>query len=335
MRTSGPRISLAVIALVLVALVGDGLGLATEAAAAHPWHRVHSYDLATDIGRAELSWTSEPRLPLPHPRPRDANGVPMYRVDGQLYYRPGALAISGMKRLDAYHDKRDGRQLKQALKQARKLRQLAIEQRGAWWLTFDYDYLPAGMRAPWVNAMTQGLVLSFFMRLYAVTGKEVHLDAAQLVFRSFLRPQREGKLWVTHVDPKGYLWLEHYPRSKPSHVLNAHLHALFGIYEYWAVTKAPKARRLIKAAITTMRHYIPRFRRAGGYSLYDLVNRTRIRKYHQIHVWQLRLLARISGDTWFWSLADRFVEDYKPRGYVPGRPARRVHPPWPAMSRAD
>ena len=43
------------------------------------------------------------------------------------------------------------------------------------------------------------------------------------------------KPWVAHVDPRRYLWLEHYPRRKPDHVLNAHLHAIFGIYEYWQV----------------------------------------------------------------------------------------------------
>ena len=33
--------------------------------------------------------------------------------------------------------------------------------RNAWFLPFTYDYLAAGQVAPWYNAMTQGLVLSF------------------------------------------------------------------------------------------------------------------------------------------------------------------------------
>ena len=45
--------------------------------------------------------------------PRDAEGVPMYRVGDELYYRPGALAINGMKRIDAYLDTGDTAQLEQ------------------------------------------------------------------------------------------------------------------------------------------------------------------------------------------------------------------------------
>ncbi len=320
MRKAGLRLPILAVALAMLVVAAGGVAPAASASAAD--YRVRHYDLAK-VSRGQLPWTAEPRLKLPAHKPRDAQGVPMYLVDGRRYYRPGALAISGMKRIDTWIETGNKRQLKQALLQASKLRSLAVDQRDAWWLPFRYDYPPAGMRAPWVNAMTQGLAISFFVRLYRVTDDVIHLKAARRVFRSFLRPQRQGRLWVSHVDARGYLWLEHYPGPGPDMVLNAHMHALFGIYEYWQVTEDPKARRVLEGAITTMRDNATRFRRPGGYSLYDLVARTRHAKYHKIHIWQLRLLASISSDPWFWRLADKFARDARPTGYVPGRPAKR------------
>jgi hypothetical protein len=204
---------------------------------------------------------------------------------------------------------------------------MALHRRDSWWLPFWFDYPPEAQYGPWFNAMSQGLALSFFVRLWQETGGQVHMDAARQVFRSFNRiPGRYRDTWVSYVDDRRYLWLEHYPMPRPDHVLNAHLHAIFGIYEYWQATRSTTARRILEGAITTMRDNASRYRRRGTLSLYGLRHRETIRKYHQIHIWQLKLLGRISGDRYFWRLAKRLGADVKPRGYVPGRPATRRRP---------
>lgn len=314
LATSGRLLPVALLLLLVASLLVPSLP--TRAATGF---RHQAYDLA-ELQHDELPWTSErpPRLPaLP---PRDANGVPMIRwTDGRLYYRPGEVAINGMKRIEAYLDTGNQAQLDQVLVQTRHLRRMALDRRDAWWLPFWFDYPGAGQRAPWFNAMTQGLVLSFFVRLYDVTGHAVHLDAARLVFRSFRRLDRHGP-WVSYVDRDRYLWLEHYPMPRPWHVLNAHLWTAFGLYEFWQVTRSPAARELLEGAITTMRAHAWRYRRPGRVSRYDLSTGSAYVKYHEIHVWELRLLSRISGDRYFWRLADRFREDVRPAGYVAGRP---------------
>ena len=240
---------------------------------------------------------------------------------------PGRLATSGMKRVDAYEDTGNELQLGQAVKQARRLRLIALGGRNAWWIPWPFDYSPFDQRAPWFDAMAQGLTLSFFVRRHRATGDAMHLDAARNVFRAYLRFRRPDRRWVSYVDAQGYLWLEHYPRARPDHVLNGHMHAIFGIYEFWQATGSEAARRLLIGAITTMRANVHRYRRPGGISTYDLGIRSVLTKYHYHHVYQLRLLARISGDRYFWRLARKFVSDRRPRGYVAGAPAR-VPPPW-------
>ncbi|CAN5644520.1 hypothetical protein BH23CHL8_BH23CHL8_07470 [soil metagenome] len=310
---------LAIIVSVLV-LVAGTLPLAATAATSEPY-RIRRFDLAGDLRRNELPWTNEERLGFPARKPRDEDGVRLSLCDdGRKYYGPGSLAINALKRLDAYVEEGDARQLEMAEKHAAVLRRIAFRRGSAWFLPYRCDYLAAGQHAPWFNAMAQGLAVSLFVRLHQVTGEERHLDAAWKVFRSFRRFDRSRRTWVSHVDGQRYLWLEHYPLARPDHVLNAHLHATFGLYELWRETRSPRVRRVLEGAITTMRDHAWRYRRPGRVSLYGLRHREAIHKYHGIHVWQLRLLARISGDDWFWRLAARLVRDASPARYVPGRP---------------
>jgi hypothetical protein len=201
---------------------------------------------------------------------------------------------------------------------------MVIEKDDAWWLPFWFDYPPAGLTAPWFNAMSQGLALSFFVRLHRVTGDEVHLEAAEHLFSSYRRLGRRkggaGRPWVAYVADGGYLWLEHYPNDRPDHVLNAHLHSLNGLYEYWQHTRSAEARRLLEGALTTMRDRAGRFRRDGRVSIYGLRSRTNHYKYHQVHIWQLRLLGRMTGDPYFSELADAMASDRTPKRRVPGKP---------------
>jgi hypothetical protein len=307
--------------LLVVLLATAAAPPALAASASRSDYRARPITLV-DVCPEGLPWTGYAPVRLPGPKPRDSEGVPMYRVGGQLYYRPGALAINGMKRVDAYLDTGSRRQLEQALKQATRLRKMALKRRHAWWLPFWYPYPPASQKPPWFNAMTQGLVLSFFVRLYHVTGHPTHLRAADGVFRSFLRMGQDRDPWVAYVDGGRNLWLEHYPLKRPDHILNAHLHAIFGIYEYWQATRNPKARRLLEGAITTVRRNIYRYRYKGGISLYGLRSRAQNLKYHEIHVWQLTLLGLLTSDRDIARAAARFRADRRPWGQVNGRPQR-------------
>ena len=275
-----------------------------------PWQR-----------RSNSGWY---RLRIPPKQPIDAHGIPMVRDGGVLSYPVGELSINGMRRLTRWRVRCEKRQLDQALAQAKKLRRLAIRQGDTWWLPHGFDYAPLRLKAPWYDAMVQGLALSFFVRLYDATGSKVHLQAADHVFRSFLVLGPGPRRWVGRVDRAGYLWLEHAPQSSLTRVLNAHMHTLFGLYEYWLTTGSPRARRLLEGAITTMEDHLRRYRRPGGTSLYSLSSGATKTNYHHIHVWQIRLLVAITGEPFFTRMGDRFARD------VPGRTSRRGAPGYPA-----
>jgi len=325
-RSSSP------LSLALAVVITSGLSVSVPTHASDddepPPFKVTTFELV-DLAFDELPWTNEvPRAPEPDP-PTDERGVPLFRwrLDGELYYRPGGLAINGMKRIDAYRDTGERAQLEQALVQARALRRISIKQDDAWWLPFWFDYPPEGLKAPWFNAMAQGLALSFYVRLHRVTGDEAWLTAAERTFETFRRlgskRSQRGRPWVSFVASGGYLWLEHYPNRTPDHVLNAHLHAVIGLYEFWQHTRSDDARTILEGSLTTIRDQGHRYRKEGAISRYGLRSRSNILKYHEIHVWQLRLLGRMTGDPTFTELAEQMAADRAPVGYVPGRPAMR------------
>jgi hypothetical protein len=319
-----PALLLALALATLVSLAAPASVAAVEPDEPPPFRHRH-FDLV-DLPFDRLPWTSDKPPTLDVPRPVDRKGIALFKwIDDGLYYRPGAIAINGMKRIDAFRDTGDRRQLEQALVQADHLREMAIERNDAWWLPFWFDYPPEGLTAPWFNAMSQGLALSFFVRLHRVTGDESHLEAAERIFDSFRRLGRHKKggdrPWVAYTASGRYLWLEHYPSKRPDHVLNAHLHATIGLYEYWQHTRSPQARVLLEGALTTMRDRAGLYRREGKVSLYGLRTRTNHYKYHQIHIWQLRLLGRMTGDPFFGELADAMSADRGPKRDVAGKPA--------------
>lgn len=163
---------------------------------------------------------------------------------------------------------------------------------------------------PWYSGMSQGTSLSAFLRLYEQTGTEAYMDVADEIFASFERLGPRDDPWTVMVDDDGYYWIEEYPHDPPTHVLNGFNVGLWGLYEYWLVTKTERSRALLEAAITTIEHYIEEFRVPGEVSWYGLNRGYRGNEYyHAVHIRQLRELHRITGDPYFAEMEAKFDAD--------------------------
>ena len=160
-----------------------------------------------------------------------------------------------------------------------------------------------------MSAYSQGIALSFFVRMYRVTGDPGFAETARSVFAPFRVLGPAPRHWVAYVRSAD-LWLEEYPSSRPTHVLNGFNFALFGLYDYERLTRDPAAAQLLEGALATVRRHAADYRVPGGISLYDLVHRTQHEHYHEIHVWQLADLAAISGDRYFADLSTTFIADH-------------------------
>jgi hypothetical protein len=249
-----------------------------------------------------------PVLPRRTEGPLDADGVPMRPLGpgGSLVYNPTVLAQQGMKRLDSYVQTGNGLHLRQARKFVRVLDKLATGGEKRRWQPHGYDL--GVHEAGWVNSNSHGLVLSFLSRFYELTGSEERLEAAELLLQAFER--REGnRRWFSKVTRAGYIWFEHWPDGRFDHTLNAHMNALFGLYDYWRATGSPLAEQYFLGGARTVRDKLSRFRQKGDLSRYALQGPTGSLHYHETHIEQLRILAAMTGDDWFARQADRFERD--------------------------
>jgi hypothetical protein len=270
------------------------------------------------LSESELPYVTGRVTRLQPAPPTDASGIRQYRAEnGKLYDHPVRMAQEIFRLLDSYGSGGGRTYLGMAVRNGDRLLADAVHADTAIYFPYQFDFALGGnpndlMTAPWYSAMAQGQALSAFVRLFRATGADRWKDAADRTFASFTRLGPTSEPWTVFVDRDGYLWLEEYPKDPPMQVLNGHVFALFGLYEYFELTSSETALDLLRGSLTTVKEYGEAFRNPGAVSAYDLRVRYQNAKYHAIHIKQLRLLADITGDPDFLRLADAFEADSPP-----------------------
>jgi hypothetical protein len=147
---------------------------------------------------------------------------------------------------------------------------------------------------PWTSAHATGCALAGLAALFEAFGDDRYQTTAREFLAGltkFANPQRGG-FWVSRIDDDGYLWLEMIPApNKPQpRVMRGHVHAVSGLYQHFRVFEAPLAERLLRGAITTVRHHVEQFRVPGDDGPERIAD-------------EQRALAAIAGDPFFEELA--------------------------------
>lgn len=177
---------------------------------------------------------------------------------------------------------------------------------------------------PWYSARTQGLLLSALVRLRGATGEPHWAEVAASVFASFrsfrgyagnepaLPPQ-----WVSLVgDSKGYANLWFTQASQPSEPgrdvsrnVAGQITALFGLYDYWVMTKDTQAKRLFDGGASTVLSRLPDVRVPGELAHTDLTTGASNVTDHRLVTRQLVQLSDMTGEKAFASYARKMRED--------------------------
>ena len=252
-----------------------------------------------------------PTSPAPPPGDRagsERNAVAVAPPDVAL-----ATAINALAEYSRTNDR-------QALNRAETLVGGLMETTQNGLVPHDFEAInPAGQTLvrPWFSAQTQGLLLSALVRLEAVTGSQRWADDAGAVF-STLRRTRNNRdysaveprpIWTSFVGDNKVttnLWFEKYWRMDgpnyydyPSMVVDAHIAALIGVYDYWGMTKDPAAARLFDGGATSLLSRLPDIRRNGGVSETALSWGVFQLDHHRVVTEQLSVLAQMTGDRRF------------------------------------
>jgi len=247
--------------------------------------------------------------------PTDPHGVVMYRRGDAVYYHPVEIAHRSLALLDLFHDTGDSLYLASLRHHVDRLLREGIEIEGALYFPYNYDnYVNQQedglLTAPWYSGMAQGEILGVLTRTFLTTGDTVYLEAAHRTFNTMLRPQGEAVPWTVFVDSLGCYWIEEYPTEAPSKTLNGFIFAIYGVYDYYLLTKDPGAEQVLQKSLSTVKNYLPSFRRPGRPSFYGLRFGHFSGEYHMIHINQLRMLERVTENAAFGAWADTLAADY-------------------------
>jgi hypothetical protein len=243
--------------------------------------------------------------------PFDDRGIPQLDYRGKLgrQYNPIAIAQYGLGNYNDYLKSRDPDRRSKFLKISDWLcDHLEKNPSGlaVWNHHFDWEYRTT-LRAPWYSALAQGQGISLLVRAHRETGEGRYLDAARQAFEPMTRRVEEGG--VVYRDHTGRPWLEEYVVSPPTHILNGFLWAWWGVHDFCLATQDPAAVRLREETRATLRESLQTYD-TGFWSLYEHSG-TRLRMlaspfYHSLHIVQLRVMERLTGDAFFRETADRW-----------------------------
>lgn len=175
----------------------------------------------------------------------------------------------------------------------------------AWYYNFDNPYYR--VKTPYLSCMSQGQAISVFIRAYNLTGNRFYLQMAKKSMKVLQKPIDVGGVLCN--DTFG-IWLEEVPTNPPSHILNGYIFALFGVYDLFLVTKEDEYKIFFDECVDTLRKAIHLFNN-GYWSIYDLFYKyPSTLSYHDLHIWQLKALYRIT-DCKVFEVVSRKFENQK------------------------
>ncbi|MBF8708232.1 discoidin domain-containing protein [Pseudomonas putida] len=212
-----------------------------------------------------------------------------------------------------YREISAGESSKKALffKQVDYLMKSAVKDKAGYYWAFPFENTYYSAPNGWWSAMTSGRVLGVLARAHKLSGNKKYLKFADLVLNKLAVPVDEGGM-STYV-PNGGVWLEEvaYHDSPSYKVLNGHIFALAGVYDYAIYTGNKKAQRLLEGGIKAVRQNLQDYD-AGFISYYSSANDKGHRSfagrgdYNGIHVMQMLWLYEVSGDSAFLEEAAKF-----------------------------
>lgn len=246
-----------------------------------------------------------------YPGPHDASGIPMLDYHGVigLQYNPIAIAQWGLANYNQFCATHDRVRAEKFLKAADWLcANLEQNAHGLWvWNHhFDWEYRDT-LRAPWYSGLAQGQGISLLLRAHAHTHGEKYCEAASRAFVALTRLKSDGG--VLFEDKEKNLWIEEYLVDPPTHILNGFMWALWGVFDLWQARGDADVRNIFERGVTTLLRNLRRYD-TGYWSLYEQSG-TRLPMlaspfYHRLHIVQLRVMARLTGESEFASVAERW-----------------------------
>ena len=232
----------------------------------------------------------------------DENGIP-YNIltSGEKIYFPGTIFQYALGLYDLYLENEDKKYLKHFLKLANwAMKEQDIN--GKWeCMSILHNSIHESQ-----SAMCQSEGISVLVRAYVQTHNKNYLDKAKMAMDLMIKPSNFGG--TCYYDGNNVIFQEYVSKYNQS-VLNGWIFSLFGLYDYYLITKDSKIKILLDKSLKTLSSLLDKYDRKF-WTNYDLVGTIASPSYHDIHIMQLSVLYDIFEDKNFLKYAKKW-ENYQ------------------------
>lgn len=246
-----------------------------------------------------------------YPGPFDEEGIPLLDYHGKVgrQYNPIAVAQYALGNYNLAKQTKDKTYYDKFMSNADwLLDNLYLTDQGTylWPHHFDFEYFRP-LKAPWFSGLAQGQGLSVLVRAFVETGNLKYKNAAEQVWQSLCVSIQKGG--VQYKDTDNYIWIEEYLIDPPTHILNGFIWALWGIYDYYLLTKNSDVKKIFDDYTGTILQYLPKYD-VKFWSFYELTPQ-RIKSiaspfYHRLHIVQLTIMHRLTAEQQFADYAKKW-----------------------------
>ena len=280
------------------------------------------YELASDLHNPELGEyyfiMTEAQMRAGHSQQYhfDEQGIPIIPsyidvAEPRMLYYPISIGQYGLAIWNTWLHNRNDADRRRFMSIADWFVKNAVldERLGAYWLT-DVEKPAYQIMRPWKSAFSQARAVNILMRAFQLTKDPRYDELAEQALLPFQYAVQDGG--VTTYTKSGPFY-EEYPADMPVLVLNGHIFALCGLYDF--VRTHPQhsiARKLFDDGVNCLATALPHFD-MGFWSKYSLcqadfhppVDPSTI-GYHCLHIVQLDLMHQLTGNKVFRHYADRW-----------------------------
>jgi hypothetical protein len=226
----------------------------------------------------------------------DPEGIPRawYRTTGAVYWPP-YIAWYGLVQLGHYLRRADEQHLNIFLRQISWLERSAVTRSdGAvvWPMNFDYPEGSVLLKAPWISAYAQGLVISALVRAWRLTRRPNLLELLKNSAKVFELDVKDSGVRIAVDDHTLYTEV---PGSAPPGILDGFMTSLLGLYDLYTATGDPVVKRLFDEGIAGLRYALPYWDYRNKWSWYGCRAYLTPPGYHRLNCVLLDVLARLSG----------------------------------------
>lgn len=210
------------------------------------------------------------------------------------FYVPTDMSLMILDYYNAYQLESDSSYIERILKNGEWLKNNAVKKNGYVVWQHPYKFSKYDIDFNWTGSWAMGNILSALSRVYQISMDTTYLELGKLATNAFNVPISEGGILA--IDDAGDYWYEEYPEIPKNSVLNGFIEGLFGLYDFWRITKYPLAKELFNKGIKTLEKNIHLYD-CGYWSYYDLrYSYVTDYFYHVlVHLPQLQVLYQITG----------------------------------------